>query len=90
MRFIDGLGIIASGYDNMDAKYPAEVFRQIHANNGLTINDIANKTGFSKGIINESLEFLTKQKLIRMSISPFGEIRFHSRIANSQMSIMDW
>ena len=74
----------------MEAKYPTEIFKQIHAHNGLTINDIANKTGFSKDIINNSLEYLTNQKLIRMSISPFGEIRFHSRIANSQMSIMDW
>lgn len=74
----------------MDASYPTEIFKQIHANNGLTINDIANKTGLPKDIINNSLEFLTKQKLIRMSISPYGEVRFHSRIARSQQSIMDW
>ena len=90
MLFTDGLDIIAKGFDIMDATYPSEIFKLIHANNGLTINDIANKTGYSKSIINNSLEFLTQHKLIRMSISPYGEVRFHSRIARSQQSIMDW
>lgn len=74
----------------MDATYPVEIFKQIHANNGLTINDIANKTGYSRQIINNSLDCLTKQKLIRVTISQYGEVRFHSRIPRTQASIMDW
>lgn len=74
----------------MDASYPTNIFRIIHANNGLTLNDLVTKTGYNMKIVADSLNYLLNQKLIRMSISMYGEVRYHSRIPNSQASIMDW
>lgn len=74
----------------MDAKYPKDIFRIIHANNGLTLNDLITKTGWDQKTVSDAIEYLSNQKLIRMSISQYGEVRFHSRIPNTQMSILDW
>lgn len=90
MRFIDGLDITDNGYDIMEAKYPTDIFRLICANNGFTLNDIIIKTGWDQKTVSDALEYLSNQKLIRMSISTFGDVRFYPRIANSQMSILDW
>ena len=74
----------------MDAKYPTVIFRLIHANNGLTLNEIITKTGWEQKLVTDALEYLTNQKLIRISISAIGTIRFHSRIHKNMTSIMDW
>lgn len=74
----------------MEAKYPTDLFRIIHANNGLTLNDLISKTGWDQKTVSDALEYLSNQKLIRMSISSFGQVRFYSRIPNTQASIMDW
>ena len=74
----------------MDAKYPTDLFRIIHANNGLTLNELITKTGWDQKTVSDALEYLSNQKLIRMSISTFGQVRFYSRIPNTQASIMDW
>ena len=74
----------------MDAKYPTHLFRIIHANNGLTLNDLITKTGWDQKTVSDALEYLSNQKLIRMSISTFGEVRFHSRLYKNMLSIMDW
>lgn len=74
----------------MDAKYPTDLFRIIHAYNGLTLNDLITKTGWDQKTVSDALEYLSNQKLIRMSISSFGQVRFHSRLAKNMTSIMDW
>lgn len=90
MRFIDGLDITDSGYDIMNAKYATDIFRIIHTNNGLTLNELITKTGWDQKTVSDALEYLSNQKLIRMSISPFGQVKFHSRLSKSMTSIMDW
>lgn len=74
----------------MNASYPTNIFRIIHANNGLTLNDLVTKTGYDIKIVADSLNYLLNQKLIRMSITMYGEVRYHSRISNTQLLIMDW
>ena len=74
----------------MDAKYPTDIFRLIHANNGLTLNDIISKTGWDQKLVTDALEYLSNQKLIRISISTYGQVRFHSCLSKNMTSIMDW
>ena len=74
----------------MDAKYPTDLFRIIHANNGLTLNDLITKTGWDQKLVTDALEYLSNQKLIRISISTYGQVRFHSRLSKNMTSIMDW
>lgn len=74
----------------MNAKYPADIFRLIHANNGLTLNEIITKTGWDQKLVTDALEYLSNQKLIRFSISAIGTVRYHSRLSKNMTSIMDW
>lgn len=74
----------------MDAKYPTDIFRIIHANNGLTLNELVTKTGWDQKIVADALEYLSHQKLTRITIDAYGTVRFHSRISNKQQSILDW